>query len=289
MPDQANLWTRRELLHGMAFGSIASLFVPRWLPAADSGRELAFEVKNEFGSAPVENIAALLKSVAQEFWRYCPNTKFLGQGFSIYRNKDYPITHFKHENDKIVIGLNTENLFWSQYAYQFAHEFCHALIDHTHENQRKWHLTGHANQWLDETLCETASLFALRAMRTTWKTNPPYPNWNSYAPKLAEYVQNRADEPQHQRPANTTFSEWFRQELPSLREKPTQRAKNTIIAFELLKLFEAEPAGWESVTAIKLGDRDIQKPLQAHLEEWKSNTTEQLRPFVAKVMRQLES
>ena len=287
MTDHGSVFTRRKFVQRLACGTISALFAPQVLSAAGDGRELVFDVKNEFGSAPVENIAALLKSVAQELWQHCPNTRFLGQGFTIYRNKDYPITHFKHENDRIKIGLNTENLFWSQYAYQFAHEFCHALIDHTHENQRKWHLTGHANQWLDETLCETASLFALRAMSTTWKTNPPYPNWKSYAPKLAEYIQNRADEPQHTKPADVSFSEWFRQELPSLREKPTQRAKNTIIAFQLLGLFEAEPAGWESVTTLKLADRDLQKPLQTHLEEWKSNTRKELRPFVAKVGRLL--
>ena len=287
MTDHGSVFTRRKFVQRLACGTISALFAPQVLSAAGDGRELVFDVKNEFGSAPVENIAALLKSVAQELWQHCPNTRFLGQGFTIYRNKDYPITHFKHENDRIKIGLNTENLFWSQYAYQFAHEFCHALIDHTHENQRKWHLTGHANQWLDETLCETASLFALRAMSTTWKTNPPYPNWKSYAPKLAEYIQNRADEPQHKKPADVSFSEWFRQELPSLREKPTQRAKNTIIAFQLLELFEAEPAGWESVTTLKLADRDLQKPLQNHLEEWKSNTREELRPFVVKVSRLL--
>lgn len=278
--------SRRAVLRGGALAVAAGLAPPSGLWAADEDRELSFVVKDEFGTAPVENIKALLKSVAHEIWRHCPHTKFLGQGFSIYRNKQFPITHFKREDERIVIGLNTENTFWAQYSYQFAHEFCHALIDHTRDEQKKWHHTQHANHWLDECLSETASLFALRAMSETWKTKPPYSNWKSFAPKLAEYVEGRRGEPQHQLPAGMSFAHWFQDELPGLREKPTQRAKNTIIAFQFLPLFEAEPAGWESITAIKLADRDDKKPLATHLAEWQANVMPEQRPFVAK-LRQL--
>ena len=40
----------------------------------------------------------------------------------------------------------------------------------------------HANSWLEESLCETASLFTLRAMSRSWSIAPPYPAWKNYAP-----------------------------------------------------------------------------------------------------------
>lgn len=125
-------------------------------------------------------------------------------------------------------------------------------------------------------------------MSETWKTKPPYPNWKSFATKLAEYVQQRADDPRHQLPRDTSFAVWFQQELPGLRERPIQREKNTLIAFQFLPLFEAEPAGWESLTSIKLGVRDVQKPLATHLAEWQSNVGPEHRPFVAKLSRLMQ-
>lgn len=287
MPVPKDSFNRRHALLAGLTATAAYGFSFRDLWAAEENRELDFAVKNEFGTAPVDNVKALLKSVAHEIWQHCPHTKFLGQGFSIYRNKSHPITHFKHEDDRIVIGLNTHNTFWAQYSYQFAHEFCHALIDHTHEAQRKWHLTQHANHWLDECLAETASLFTLRAMSRTWATKPPYGNWKSFAPHLASYIDDRAKDPKHKLPPDTTFSDWLLNLHPSLRVRPTLREVNTIIAFQLLPLFEAEPAGWESITAIKLADRDVMKPLATHLAEWQSNARPEHRDFVQKVSKLL--
>ena len=266
---------------------VTSAFAARRCQSADPDpRELRFDVKDEFGGASTSNIEALLASVAKELWQHGGNVTFTTNRFSIYRNEKYPITHFKHDDqDRIVIGLNTEGLYWAQYSYQFAHEFCHALIDHTNAKQKQWHGLSHANHWLDECLCETASLFALRAMSRTWRKSPPFPNWKSFAPKLAKYVDERLMQPAHRLPDGTVFTEWFAQELPSLRKQPTQREKNTIIASQLLPVFEAQPSGWEAVTMLKLGLRDEQRSLEDHLKEWRSNTRDELKSFVDEVKK----
>ncbi len=242
------------------------------------------DIKNEFGGASSSNIEQLLQSVARELWKHCGKTTFTAKRFCIYRNDKYPITHFKHdEENRIVIGLNTKDTFWAQYSYQFAHEFCHALIDHTEERQKQWHSLKHANHWLDECLCETASLFALRAMSKSWLEAPPYPNWKSFAPRLSEYVDERLQKPEHRLPADADFAKWFTDELPSLRTNSTQREKNTIIAAHLLPIFEANPAGWEAVTAIKLTPRDEQRSFAEHLTNWQSQLKPELQSFVTKL------
>ena len=50
----------------------------------------------------------------------------------------------------------------------------------------------------------------------------------------------------------------------------------------MLPLFEAEPAGWEALTALKLGTRDVNKTLAKHLAEWHANAPAAQRAFITK-------
>ena len=256
---------------------------PRGTPPAS--RKLPLRVNLEgFGGTNESDLKAVLRSAADEIWQHCPNTRFEAAGFEIYHREKTPIT--QHERSRaggIVVGLAAEGYMWSRYAYQFAHEFCHALISHSNDWRRLWRKTEHANQWLDEAFCETASLFSLRAMARTWQTHPPYRNWKSYAPSLASYAQTRMDDPKHRLPAATSFADWFAAELPGLRKAWSQREKNTLIAQQLLPLFEAQPQGWESLTALKLGSRDVDKSPAKQLTEWHANAPAEQRAFVERI------
>lgn len=272
--------TRRAFL-----ASLAATAIPHALRAADDSRKLVMRIDMKgFGGAGEADIKAVLRSAAGEIWRHCPNTHFEQPGFSIYHNDKFPITHFERSDDGwIVIGLAVEGNLWARFSYQFAHEFCHALADHSNDWRRFWHNTGHANKWLEESLCETASLFALRAMAKTWEARPPYPNWKDYAKHLQGYAQERLDDPKHQLPAGKSFIEWLRETETTMRKNSTIRENNTIIAAQLLPLFEAEPRGWEAMTALNLGKRIQARTLTDHLGEWKSNTRPELQPFVGKI------
>ncbi len=232
-----------------------------------------------WGGAPTDNIRAVLLSAGGEIWRHCPHTKL--DEIRVQHRGDYPQANWERGKDgRIVIGLNTKDTFWAQYAYQFAHEFCHALATHSGDWEKMWREGGKPNHWLEESLCETASLFALRAMGRSWEKSPPYANWKSFAPALTNYAQKRLDEPKHQLPPDTEFRAWFRAEEAGLRRHSTQRDKNGIIAARLLPLFEAEPRGWAAVTFFNLGTRDKTLPLAAFLAEWRANTPAELRSFV---------
>jgi hypothetical protein len=254
-------------------------------PAAGSDRELAMRVKPDgFGGASEADIKAVLRSAADEIWKHCPHTRFEPAGFEIYHNGKYPITHYERAEDGyIVIGLAVGGNLWARFAYQFSHEFTHALMDHANDVRKLWHEVEHANKWLEESFCEMASLYCLRAMAQTWKTAPPYPNWKSYAPALADYVAKHLADPNRRLPEGRTFAAWFAAEEPGLRKSATQRDKNTVIAQQLLPLFEAEPNGWESLPSLKLGTRDVNKPLAKHLAEWGANAPAAQRPFIHNV------
>jgi hypothetical protein len=275
---------------GISRRDFAALAMTVAIPAARgataaAGRDLDFRVRPEgFGGAGATDIRAVARSAAEEIWRHCPDTRLPPAGFELYHNDRNPITHFDLSPDgRVVIGLCVTGPFWAQLAFQFAHEFAHALMDHSNDRDRLWRQPGHANQWLEESLAETASLFSLRAMGRTWAVDPPFPNWRTYAPNLTGYAQERLDEPAHQLPAGQAFGTWFATEESSLRKDPVQRDKNFLVARQLLPRFEAEPRGWEALPSLKLGTRDPAQPLAAHLAEWRAHAPESQRAFVAGV------
>lgn len=250
-------------------------------PAA--GRTLDFQIGEGFGDASSADIRAVLTSAAESIWDHCPNTRWEVPGFFIYHSRAVPITEYEHRADgRIAIGLTSQGRLWSQFAFQFAHEFCHALAGHANDGQACWRVGRKANHWLEESLCETASLFALRAMGKRWAEQPPYPNWKGYAPSLTTYAQQRLDT--GGLPPDTSFGTWFAEHEASLRKAATLRDKNLIVARQLLPLFEANPAGWEAVTAFNLTpNREPEKTLARHFTDWAAAAPDQQQKFIAQL------
>ena len=79
------------------------------------------------------------------------------------------------------------------------------------------------------------------------------------------------------------FSVWFRENQSVLRRSPTERSRNTIIATQLLPIFEAEPRGWEALAFLNSASIDPQSPLAQYLAKWRSRCPQELRSFVTKV------
>ena len=130
--------------------------------------------------ASLRDVEKVLYSAADELWRYFPERSLPPL---LVEPKGGPIVLFRRGPEgEYYVRLNTGNTYWSQYAFQFAHEFGHVLCGYR-EGER-------CNKWFEESLCETASLFALRGMSLTWKSDPPYPNWKSYAPALRDYAKS---------------------------------------------------------------------------------------------------
>jgi hypothetical protein len=255
-------------------GAAAPAPSPRRLPITVTG--------DTWGDASRQNIEAVLQSAGQEIWRYCSNTTL--PAIRVYSTDQDPIMNFTlGDGGHIRIGLNVRGRHWAQFAFQFAHEFAHALAMHPGDGRSRWKNSAHANQWFEESLCESASLFALRRMAGTWATQPPYPNWKSYAPHLEGYAQERMQAPTHQLPAGRTFAAWFQEQEPSLRTNATQRSKNTLIAVQLLPLLEESPRHWETLTTLNLGRHDKNKPFALYLSEWRSNSPAEYRPFIDRV------
>lgn len=182
-------YSRREVCAFLA----ATASTASWAQVPESaGRRLDFRIGDDFGGASAADITAVLRSAGDAIWKHCQNTKWSVPGFFIFHSAESPITVFDHRADgRIAIGLTSQGTLWSQFAYQFSHEFCHALAGHADDWRSTWIRAKKANHWLEESFCETASLFAMRVMAQSWRTDAPYPNWKSYAESLAGYVADR--------------------------------------------------------------------------------------------------
>ncbi|MHA3775425.1 hypothetical protein ACXR0O_28225 [Verrucomicrobiota bacterium sgz303538] len=281
-----------------AFVALVAALTVSTTNGADHPRQLDIQIIDltDF-DAREDDLRAVMQSAASELWKYCPRTRFEVPGFKIFhRNEEKgakqgkkevtPITLTEHDHNdgRIMIGLTTKGRKWGQVAFQFAHEFCHALVRHSNTN---WARTDHnlraKNLWFEESLCETASLFVLRAMAITWRNAPPFPNWLDYAPALSEYAENRLAMPEHQLPAGLSFEEWFRSNESKMRDDPTGRERNCIVARQMLPLFEKHPEGWEAVTFLNLGKPTAEKTREQYFAEWRENTPAELRSFVERI------
>jgi hypothetical protein len=202
----------------------------------------------------------------------------------VYHRADHPQTDLETASGgRIAIGLAAQGTHWAQYSFQFAHEICHVLANYSNNARPLVRSPPHANLWLEESLCETASLFTLRAMGRSWQTDPPYPVWRGYAASLNSYAEERLAQLKHHLPPGTSFSVWFHQNQSLLRRNPTERSRNTIIATQLLPIFEAEPRGWQALAFLNSASVNPERSLAQHLAQWRSRCPQRLRSFVAKV------
>ena len=237
---------------------------------------------NGFGRVSPGDIRAVLNSAGFELWQYCSRTQ-LG-GVDVYYRPDHPQTDFRRmPSGRVGIGLSARDTHWARYSFQFAHEFCHTLANFSNNPQRSARYPHHANMWLEESLCETASLFALRATSHSWQNSPPYEAWRSYAPWLNDYAEKRLELPAHSLPAGKPFLVWFREHESALRQNSDLCDWNTIIAVQLLPIFEANPGGWEAVTSLNRGSSNPEESLAQRLLEWRSQCPDDLHPFVTKL------
>jgi hypothetical protein len=140
------------------------------------------------------------------------------------------------------------------------------------------------NFWLEEALCETASLFSLRAMAKAWAVRPPYPSWKGYARLLAKYAEDRMA--RGRLPEGTTLPAWFAEAEPAMRKNAELREKNAVVAVAILPLFEEDPARWAAVDALPRKPK-APRTLRAFLADWRAAAPEAHRAFVAAIGKQL--
>lgn len=221
--------------------------------------------------ADVENVQAVLDSAAAPLWRQFPRRELKP---ILVEPQGGPIVLFRRGPDgEYLVRLDTGETYWAQYAFQFAHELGHILCNYQER--------PHRNKWLEESLCETASLFALRAMSRTWRKNPPYPNWRSFAPALRQYADERIEGARL--PERRTLADWFADHEAALYQNATRRSLNLVVAAQLLPLLEQKPQHWEAVTWLNAAANGKSQTLGEFLSAWHAEVPQRHRGFIRRI------
>ena len=228
-----------------------------------------------WGQARPLDIGVLLENAASHINQHL-RSPFAGSIIILPSPPDqpYPMTLHRHlPQAPFEIQLSIRDRRWSQFAFQFAHEFCHVLSGYER-------LRDNPNNWFHEALCELASVFTLRQMAETWPTHPPFPNWSDYARSLADYAAQRLSHEKSQLPLGETLKGWLYAREDKLRVDPYQRQLNAVVAYSLLPLFEANPTGWNAIRSLPISDLR----LHSYLREWASCVPLQDRGFTESIL-----
>ncbi|QDU28634.1 hypothetical protein ETAA8_37370 [Anatilimnocola aggregata] len=228
-------------------------------------------------SASEADIRAVCDSAARQLWPLFADYEL--EPFVVTRGQSGPITLYKrNDRREIVVKLDTSNTLWSQYAYQFGHEFCHVLCGFREGDS--------SNRWFEETLSETASLYVLRGMARDWKDGPPYKHWASYRDNLREYADNVIRQRAHTREIYAKgMPAFYRDHEAQLRKTATDRELNGAMAVVLLSYFEEQPTRWEAIRWLNSLPPPAKESFADFLQRWQGAVPEKHRLFVADVAK----
>ncbi|MEW5707483.1 hypothetical protein [Pelomicrobium sp.] len=223
----------------------------------------------------------LLYSVAKELWVFFPGHALAP--IRVIPGSGNPKVYYeKSTRGEYVVQLTARNRRWAQYAYQFAHEFCHVLSNFERKEFRHGDPVA-PNQWFEESLCEAAALFTLKRMAVRWASEAPYPHWAGYAPALREYADRLQSEPHRHAVRAMDLAAWVAQREQALREDPYRRDDNEVCANALLPLFESNPARWEVLRYLNSHPGEASKPFVEYLAGWHRAVPEKHRRFLQQV------
>ena len=233
-----------------------------------------------WGSANKESIETLLYSVADELLSRLPAN--LAVPIVVAHTDRSPVVLYERgPAGEYQVQLHASGENWHLYVYEFAHELCH-ILSNFDENAGPQNVRY--NQWFEETLCETASLFALKNLAARWESSPPAPRWSEAAKKLRRFFDHLLFEGHRQLPLHTPLTAWLQENEEQLRKDPYLREKNEVVANLLLPLFRDEPQDWAALSYLNLDPSDARNSLRHYLLRWYSNAPLEHKHFVAGIL-----
>lgn len=242
-------------------------------------RTIAIEVApGDWGRAELRDIQRVLDSVAEEL-----SSVVGGAGDDLHlrvlpRGGSPRVLYERDGAGQYVVQLTARDDRWFQYVYQFAHELCHVLSNFDNKEGLAGEKVDESNQWFEESLCETASLFTLQRLAVVWETNPPTRNWSGYGKLFSAYAVRLIDEPHRHLAAGQSFRDWFSENKAALSGSPYQREKNELVAANLLPLFAAHPELWQSIAYLNPSKASAGKPFAQYLADWRTASPDKALP-----------
>ena len=181
-----------------------------------------------WGESRTEDVAAVVESVARTVFTTIPPQDT--PTIIVLRSEHGPrALSNRGPNNEYIVLLNSGDRRWAQLSYQLAHELGHVLCREVNERAPQ--------HWFEEAFSEAMSIWTLEKMSQTWKTNPPYQTWASYADSIAQYVADIRSRVQQQK----NMSAWYAKHRQVLDKEPYDRDKNRIIAAHIATQAKTRP------------------------------------------------
>ncbi|NMG31887.1 hypothetical protein [Aromatoleum evansii] len=244
---------------------------PLGLAKKREARDLPLNIEvapGDWGKASTQDIQVFLDAVAREFLAAVDSPRAGELTIRVVPRAGSPKVLYEQRSDgEYVIQLTARDERWYQYAYQFAHELCHVFTNFDHKAQSAERVAEH-NQWFEESLCETASLFVLQQLAVKWASSAPTKNWLGYDQALAGYARRLLSERHRYLAADQSFPAWFAARQASLQSNPYAREDNELVATTLLPLFEAHPEYWQAIKYLNPDKASAGKPFADYLHDW---------------------
>ena len=214
--------------------------------SADADLSIIVRYDKGWGNAPTSNIKKLCENVALHFQEHLRDEHKVDGKLTVVYHSDGPVAYYRSffggDPDEYKIGLTVTGTYWSQFSYQFAHEFCHIMQNHDEITK------NNPNDWFQEAICELATLWVIRRMGETWENRAPYPNWVGYRHALKNYANNlkSRDVVQYE----GTGAEWLTEWEDRLRKDESGAftyARVSQLSYKFLPIFEENPEAWNAV------------------------------------------
>ncbi|HIG06239.1 MAG TPA: hypothetical protein EYQ08_11020 [Planctomycetes bacterium] len=240
--------------------------------AADLRIEL---VEEGWGNATLVDVHAVLLSAAEPLWQAAgspqlPLIRVEPSGGPI-------VLHRRGPDGAIRVRLAVQGRRWAQMAYQFGHEMGHILCGFDEDPD--------PHHWLEEAVCEAASIFTLRQMAKRWKDHPPHPNWSSYAAHLQQYADDLIEKGTLEK--GIRFKKWRLEHQSQLQQNPQDRDLLRVVAVQWLPLLEKYPATWRALRFLNHGVPEPEEKLSKALQRWELSCPEGDRIQVSRVRKML--
>lgn len=133
---------------------------------------------NGFGDSDLSVIGPILSSIEAEMMTLINRRSSFFKNVYIRKGLNNPRI-YNHEGLHVIELTATRN-YWCKWIYQFAHEYCHHLINGSMFAK----LSGLL--WFEEVLCETCSIYCLISIEKRWESM--FPRYTSYREAIRSYI-----------------------------------------------------------------------------------------------------
>lgn len=223
-----------------------------------------------FGKTNYKTVRALLKMVDVNMMAALGLPLFSTRQCIIMPTKDDPVC--VKIGEQHYVFLSAKENYWCQWVYQFAHEYCHHIIDGTLSGEWSGLL------WFEETICELSSLYNLNRMidfcmvnGLQWYAQSVHDYLNSLLTKNRECYSLSAD------------GGWYKQYKDSLMDEQYKRDLYNAIAVLMYPLFIENPRLWKII--LNIGDIRSWTSLDNLFSHFEANADDSYRESLNRLRR----